>query len=191
MFNRPFLILTLASSWAALSKAAPHPTPIPHDAAAIERAMQSDAQATPRAQADPDRPGYHILPPANWINDPNGPIYHNGYWHMFYQHNPYGDGWGNMHWGHVRSKDLAHWEHLPIALWPSKESGEEHVFSGCAGMRADGKPIIFYTSVFQGKSATDYAEQWVALGSSDLLQWSKPAENPALHESIHGTTRVW
>lgn len=162
-----------------------------HDATAITRAMASDQKLVERAKADSNRPGYHIVAPANWINDPNGPIFHDGYWHMFYQHNPYGDGWGHMHWGHVRSRDLAHWEHLPIALWPSKETGEEHVFSGCSVIRADGRPAIFYTSIKEGKSAGDFAEQWLALGDKDLLKWEKAGANPALAESIHGDTKVW
>jgi beta-fructofuranosidase len=162
-----------------------------YDPGAIRRAMESDRTAAARVQEDPNRPVYHITAPANWINDPNGPIFHNGYWHMFYQHNPYGDDWGNMHWGHVRSRNLSHWEHLPIALWPSKEVGEDHVFSGCATVRSDGRPVIFYTSIGRGKSATDYAEQWMAIGDRDLLKWEKPAPNPVLSESLHGNTKIW
>jgi beta-fructofuranosidase len=161
-----------------------------HDAESLARAQASVAKAVERVRGDTNRPGYHILPPANWMNDPNGPIYHNGYWHLFYQHNPYGDGWGNMHWGHVRSRNLMHWEHLPIALWPSKEVGEDHVFSGCAAIRADGKPVLFYTSIGREKS-TDYAEQWMAIGDPNLLKWEKPGSNPALAESLHGETKVW
>src|SRR5688572_24253727 len=126
----------------------------PHDSASIERAMASVAKAAERVKDDKNRPAYHFQPTGNWMNDPNGPIFHNGYYHMFYQHNPYGDGWGHMHWGHARSRDLVKWEHLPIALWPSLEMNEEHVFSGCSAIRADGKPVIFYTSIKKGKSAT-------------------------------------
>jgi beta-fructofuranosidase len=189
--RRAALFLSFGFAMILGARAADNSALKPHDDEAIARAMASDAKAAPRAEADPDRPAYHILAPANWINDPNGPIYHNGYWHMFYQHNPYGDGWGNMHWGHVRSRDLAHWEHLPIALWPSKEVGEEHVFSGCSIIRKDGKPAILYTSIGRGKSATDYAEQWLALGDDDLIRWEKAAGNPALEPSIHGATKIW
>ena len=61
---------------------------------------------------------------------------------MFYQHNPYGDRWDWMHWGHARSQDLVHWEHLPIALWPSVERGENHCFSGSGYIMENGIPIL-------------------------------------------------
>jgi beta-fructofuranosidase len=161
------------------------------DDAAIAQAMAGVAKARPRAEADPTRPIFHITAPANWINDPNGPIFHGGYYHLFYQHNPYGDQWGHMHWGHVRSRDLVQWEHLPIALWPSLETGEEHVFSGCATTNARGQPLIFYTSIKKGKSATDFAEQWAALGRQDLVKWQKDFANPVLTEALHGETKIY
>src|SRR5262245_16219787 len=152
--------------------------------------MESDRKLAERVQQDPNHPVYHITAPANWINDPNGPIFHHGVWHMFYQHNPYGDDWGNMHWGHVRSQDLAHWEHAPIALWPSKEVDEDHIFSGCSAIRSDGRPVIFYTSIGRGKSAGEYAEQWMAIGDKDLMKWEKAPSNPALSESLHRNTKI-
>jgi beta-fructofuranosidase len=159
--------------------------------ASIARAMASDRAATPRAEADPMRPVYHFRAPANWINDPNGPIFYKGYYHMFYQHNPYGDGWGHMHWGHARSRDLVHWTHLPMALWPSTDLGEEHCFSGCATINGLGQPMIFYTSIHQGKSAGDYAEQWAALGDDHLITWRKDPANPVLTEQLHGDVKIY
>jgi sucrose-6-phosphate hydrolase SacC (GH32 family) len=155
---------------------------------AIARAMASVAAAAPHAQADPARPIYHFLPPANWMNDPNGPIFHNGYFHLFYQHNPYGDDWGNMHWGHTRSQDLVHWEHLPIALGPSVDQGEGHVFSGCARVNAEGIPLLFYTSV---KTETDGFradnEQWAAIpADADWINWKKHPANPILVAATPG-----
>src|ERR1039458_8526511 len=82
--------------------------------AAVVAAMKSDLAAVPKAAADPNRPVYHVHPPANWNNDPNGTVWYKGWHHVFYQHNPYGAAWGNMHWGHARSRDLVNWEHLPI-----------------------------------------------------------------------------
>src|SRR5439155_17724157 len=151
---------------------------IPHDQAAIDRAMTADRDAARRIGNHPARPTFHFLGPANWMNDPNGPIFYGGYYHMFYQHNPYGDKWGHMHWGHARSKDLVHWEHLPIALWPSKTQGEEHCFSGCAALNANGEPMIFYTSIGHPKP-----ECWIALPEDkDLLRWKKFDGNPVLTE---------
>ena len=83
--------------------------------------MAARRAAEPRAASDPTRPAYHFHPPAGWMNDPNGTIYHSGWYHLFYQHNPFGDRWGSIHWGHARSRDLVRWEHLPIALGPNRE----------------------------------------------------------------------
>lgn len=154
----------------------------------IAKAAQSVQAAAARAQADPVRPIYHFLPPANWMNDPNGTIYHNGWYHLFYQHNPYGDTWGHMHWGHARSRDLVYWEHLPIALAPSYEDGEEHVFSGCAYVNGQGELLLIYTSVKHGTREDRAAnEQWAARPlDPDLLTWEKHPANPVLALSTHG-----
>jgi beta-fructofuranosidase len=150
--------------------------------AALLRAMGSVQNAAERASKDPARPQYHFRAPGNWINDPNGPIFHGGYYHMFYQHNPYGDAWGHMHWGHARSKDLVRWEHLPIALWPSESKGEKHCFSGCAWRNAKGEPMIFYTSIGHPKPHC-----WIALPEDqDLIRWKKFEGNPILTEESPG-----
>lgn len=155
---------------------------------AVAAAMASVTAATAHAQADPTRPVYHFLPPANWMNDPNGPIFYDGFYHLFYQHNPYGDDWGHMHWGHARSRDLVTWEHLPIALWPSLDLGEEHVFSGCARLDAAGTPLLFYTSVKRGAQETRPAnEQWAASPlDGEWRTWQKHPANPILALETHG-----
>lgn len=157
-----------------------HPNP------AIERAMTSVAAAVPQAEADPARPRYHFRPPAQWMNDPNGVIFHNGWYHLFYQHNPYNDGWGHIHWGHARSRDLVHWEHLPIALWPSLELNEAHCFSGCAALDGQGRPLLIYTSVPNQEDGRPPFAQWAAVGDPDWIHWQKHPANPILALETHG-----
>jgi beta-fructofuranosidase len=151
-------------------------------------ALQAGA---PRAQADPTRPIFHITAPSEWINDPNGPIYYHGVYHLFYQLNPFSDGDGPKYWGHARSRDLAKWETLPVALWPSTELGEAGVWSGCCTINGNGEPMIFYTSVATGQSPQTHAEQWAAIGDQDLITWRKSPANPVLAESLHGATKIY
>lgn len=96
---------------------------------------------------DPRRPQYHLLPPANWMNDPNAPIYWHGSYHMFYQYNPEGAYWGDMHWGHATSLDMVHWKHHPIALSPTPEGPDaDGCFTGTAAV-LDGRVVVLYTGV--------------------------------------------
>ncbi|RYG26752.1 glycoside hydrolase family 32 protein [bacterium] len=148
---------------------------------ALEKANAAVRAAIPAAAADPERPLFHYHAPAQWMNDPNGPIFYKGWYHMFYQHNPYGDRWEHMHWGHARSRDLVHWEDLPIALWPSLSKGERHVFSGSVFPVEGGKPVAFYTSIGDGREP----EQWIATTEDDdLLRWRK--DPVRITQNIHG-----
>ncbi len=73
------------------------------------------------------RPQFHFSPKEKWMNDPNGMVFYEGEYHLFFQHYPDSTVWGPMHWGHAVSKDLSHWESLPIALYPASLG---YIFSG-------------------------------------------------------------
>jgi beta-fructofuranosidase len=159
----------------------------------IDQATRSLQKSIPAARQSTRRPRYPFLPPANWMNDPNGTIYHNGEFHLFYQFNPAKPRWGNLHWGHAKSADLVHWEHLPIALAPEGSPQESHCWSGCCVIADDGTPTILYTSMSAQALLTRAkrgSQQWLATGSPDLLTWQKYPGNPILHESIHGDLPV-
>jgi len=126
-----------------------------------------------RLADDPHRPQYHFLPPANWMNDPNGLIQWRGQYHLFYQHNPGGPCWGTMHWGHAVSENLVHWTDLPIALAPTPGGPDaDGCWSGCA-VDNDGIPTLIYTGVFPQR-------QCIATSTDDLLTWEKHAGNPVI-----------
>ena len=87
---------------------------------------------------DPLRPHYHFLPPANWMNDPNGMIQWGGTMHLFYQYNPHGAFHGTIHWGHASSTDLVHWRDHPLALAPQPDGADSAINSPFpAGGRAE------------------------------------------------------
>ncbi|MCM8711843.1 glycoside hydrolase family 32 protein [Clostridium sp. SYSU_GA19001] len=90
------------------------------------------------------RLSYHVMAEIGWINDPNGFCYYNREYHLFYQYYPYNSQWGPMHWGHVKSKDLVKWEHLPVALAPDMYYDADGCFSGSA-IEKDGKLYLMYT----------------------------------------------
>jgi beta-fructofuranosidase len=122
---------------------------------------------------DPHRPHYHFLPPNNWMNDPNGLIYWQGQYHMFYQHNPNNPFWGDIHWGHAVSSDLVHWKDLPPSLSPDALPIDDGgCWSGCA-IDNNGVPTFFYTGNKNGVQGT-----CVATGDADLIHWQKEAANP-------------
>lgn len=125
------------------------------------------------------RPLFHFTPPAHWINDPNGLVYHEGEYHLFYQYYPEGLVWGPMHWGHAVSRDLITWEHLPIALYPDQLG---MIFSGSVvidtenttGFGADAMVAIFTHHTEQGQM------QSIAYSTDRGRTWTKYAGNPVI-----------
>ncbi len=110
---------------------------------------------------EPYRPQYHFTPPSNWMNDPNGLVYFDGEYHLFYQHNPFGNKWGHIGWGHAVSRDLVHWEHLPLAI-PEKDG--VMAFSG--SVVAD----VHNTSGFGGPRQTPLVAFYTGYREADLNQ---------------------
>lgn len=122
---------------------------------------------------------YHLMAPIGWINDPNGFVYFQGEYHLFFQYYPYDSIWGPMHWGHAKSKDLVHWEQLPVALAPGEEYDKNGCFSGSA-IEKDGKLYLVYTGhVEEG----DYRREVQCLAvSEDGIHFEKYANNPIIAE---------
>jgi beta-fructofuranosidase len=114
---------------------------------AVPMGPDDEASLRARLAADPLRPQFHLLPAKNWMNDPNGPIYWKGRYHMFFQYNPNAAVWGDMHWAHAVSDDMIHWRHLPIALAPTPGWDDaDGCFTGSA-VDDRGTATILYTGV--------------------------------------------
>ncbi|GGZ14263.1 hypothetical protein GCM10007049_02640 [Echinicola pacifica] len=132
---------------------------------------------------EPHRPQYHFSPPEQWMNDPNGMVYLDGEYHLFYQHYPDSNVWGPMHWGHAISTDMIHWEHLPIALYPDSLG---YIFSGSAvidhgntsGLGTNGiDPMI---AIYTYHHQEDPQSQGIAFSNDKGRSWTKYDKNPVL-----------
>jgi beta-fructofuranosidase len=136
----------------------------------------STARAVAQRQelaGDPHRPQYHFLPPANWMNDPNGLLQWKGQYHLFYQYNPHGPFHAHIHWGHAVSADLVHWTDLPIALTPTAERADAHgCWSGCA-IDHNGTPTLLYSGLHPQVVC-------MATSNDDLLTWHYYQGNPVI-----------
>ncbi|TCV93345.1 levanbiose-producing levanase [Luteibacter rhizovicinus] len=135
------------------------------------------------------RPAIHYTPARNWMNDPNGLIWHDGVYHLFYQYNPSASHWGNMSWGHATSSDLVHWKEQPVAM---ANNTREEIFSGSivfdkrntSGLAVNGKPalVAVYTSVFKEGSGHESGvqAQSLAYSTDNGRTWKAYAKNPVL-----------
>jgi fructan beta-fructosidase len=154
---------------------------------------------------EPFRAQYHFTPEKNWMNDPNGMVFYEGEYHLFYQYNPAGDKWGHMSWGHAVSPDMVHWMHLPLAL---PEADNVMVFSGSAvvdwknssGFGKDGRPPL--VAVYTGFRTTDRVQfQCIAYSNDKGRTWTKYSGNPVIDINStdfrdpkvqwHDATRRW
>ncbi|KAI3704997.1 hypothetical protein L1987_75227 [Smallanthus sonchifolius] len=132
------------------------------------------------AEVDWQRSAYHFQPDKNFISDPDGPMYHMGWYHLFYQYNPDSAIWGNITWGHSVSKDMINWFHLPFAMVPDHWYDIEGVMTGSATVLPNGQIIMLYTG-----NAYDLSQLQClayAVNSSDplLIEWKKYEGNPIL-----------
>ncbi|MBY5035290.1 glycoside hydrolase family 32 protein [Streptococcus gallolyticus] len=124
------------------------------------------------------RPQVHFTAPVGWINDPNGMVYFQDAYHLFYQYYPYDSCWGPMHWGHARSTDLVHWEHLPVALASDMPYDNNGCFSGSAIVKGD-KLWLMYTGNIVDENGENRQIQNMAY-STDGIHFEKLACNPVL-----------
>ncbi len=145
----------------------------------------SSAKAQKHSFDEAYRPQFHFTPAENWMNDPNGLIFFEGEYHLFYQHNPFDTEWGFMHWGHAVSTDLVHWEHLPIAIYPDNDSKDKDFATAYSGsaiidennllglQQGDTKTMLaFYTSKDNG--------QRIAYSTDKGRSWTKFTDNPVI-----------
>ncbi|HZF66021.1 MAG TPA: glycoside hydrolase family 32 protein, partial [Chitinophagaceae bacterium] len=141
-------------------------------------------------QREPYRLQFHFSPKEKWMNDPNGMVFYNNIYHLFYQYNPNSTVWGPMHWGHATSSDLVHWKHQPIALYPDSLGT---IFSGSAvvdwqntsGFGREGKvPLVaIYTNhdhVGEKAKRSDFQVQSIAYSLDEGATWTKYNNNPIL-----------
>ncbi|WP_284013012.1 GH32 C-terminal domain-containing protein [Halobaculum litoreum] len=136
-----------------------------------------------RLADDRHRPAYHLSPPANWLNDPNGLVKHEGTYHVFYQYNPGGPFHNAIHWGHATSDDLLRWTDEPVALAPDPDGPDrDGCWSGCTVIDTDGTPTLLYT----GGCGRDQLPCLATTDDPMLRSWEKHAGNPVIESAPEG-----
>ncbi|KAL5078381.1 hypothetical protein RYX36_017365 [Vicia faba] len=126
------------------------------------------------------RTAFHFQPQKNWMNDPSGPLFHMGWYHLFYQYNPDSAIWGNITWGHAVSKDMIHWFYLPIAMKPDKWFDINGVWTGSATLLPNGEIIMLYTGDTNNYVQVQNLAYPANLSDPLLLDWVKYINNPVI-----------
>jgi sucrose-6-phosphate hydrolase SacC (GH32 family) len=137
----------------------------------------SDVTVSPSTfDGDRYRPQYHVMPDAGWMNEPHAPFFYQGQYHLFFQKNPFGPFWHQIHWGHWTSPDMVHWRELPIALFPENDGlATDGVWSGSATLAADGTPRLFFTAGNDSMRPNQFTAMAAprSLADKDLVEWDK------------------
>jgi fructan beta-fructosidase len=164
---------------------------LPGDSRALEALTQGDEIKGEELYKEKLRPLFHFTSRRGWLNDPNGLVYAQGDFHLFYQHNPFGWDWGNMHWGHAVSKDLVHWQELGEAIYPQRFG--DWAFSGSAivdakdtaGLKKGDEPALVaaYTSTGRGEC--------VAFSNDRGRTWSQLPDNPVIKHAGRDPRLLW
>ncbi|MBP3959012.1 GH32 C-terminal domain-containing protein [Gemmata sp. G18] len=165
---------------------------LPADAKLADLIVASDKwPAADKVYQEKHRPLFHFTSRVGWLNDPNGLVFADGEWHLFYQHNPFGREWGNMHWGHATSKDLVRWKEEGIALYPKKY--DDFAFSGSAvldknntsGWGTKEKPplVLAYTSTGRGEC--------IAYSTDRGRTWKEHDKNPVVKHAGRDPKLIW
>ncbi|ESW03337.1 hypothetical protein PHAVU_011G005900 [Phaseolus vulgaris] len=126
------------------------------------------------------RTAFHFQPQKNWMNDPNGPLFYKGWYHIFYQYNPESAVFGNITWGHAVSTDLIHWLYLPIAMLRDSWYDAKGVWSGSATLLPDGRIVMLYTGNTHQNVQVQNLAYPANLSDPLLLHWVKYADNPVV-----------
>jgi len=179
---KPICFFSLLMIWASLSYAQSWDL-TPEN---IDSAYQVTSK---EISQDPFRPGFHLTPPAGCMGDPNGGIYYDGWYHIFYGLQPYAFHPGAWFWAHARSKDLLHWEHMPPKLTPAFDLGMDAIGSGSTIISKEGKKLAFYSQSRKGP-----IEFWRAEFNNDFSRWKHPDKKPILtldHQGLSPYDDFW
>ena len=165
---------------------------LPAESSALGAILASDEPIRgEKLYQERQRPQFHFTSRRGWLNDPNGLVYHNGQWHLFYQHNPFGWSWGNMHWGHAVSRDLFHWQETDIAIYPRQWG--DWAFSGSAvvdqgntsgwGTKQSPPLVAAYTSTGRGEC--------IVYSNDEGKTWKEFEGNPVVKHAGRDPKLLW